>query len=161
MASVQSCKNIFEAAKMGHLACMQRLAETESDLVWPSYIGIYAACQGHLECLKFARSQGWHWVPEVTCAAARCGKLECLEYALEEGCPLEPLAVKTAALEGHVECIKCIFENRGHTNSWQSLELEDYESSREIQEPAKDYLRSIQEVWQNGAASVKPARKSK
>ena len=67
---------------------------------------MFAAENGHLECLKYAHERGCPW-DELTCAyAAKLGNLECLKYAHEHGCPWDARTCGTAAENGHLECLK-------------------------------------------------------
>jgi len=47
----------------------------------------FAAGNGHLEVLKYARSNGCPWNEEVCSYAACNGHLEILKWAKSEGCP--------------------------------------------------------------------------
>jgi hypothetical protein len=49
---------------------------------------VYAACNGHLDCLKYAHENGCYWDIVTTLYASFHGHLDCLKYALENGCPL-------------------------------------------------------------------------
>jgi len=53
-------------------------------VVWTCY---YAAGGGHLEMLKWLRSEGCPWDEYICNAAAYCGHLEMLEWLRSEGCP--------------------------------------------------------------------------
>jgi hypothetical protein len=48
---------------------------------------MYAAQNGHINCLKYAHENGCPW-NELTCFfAAKNSNIECLRYAYENGCP--------------------------------------------------------------------------
>ena len=61
----------------------------------------YAAAQGgHLEVLRWARSQGSPWHEDVTYAAAQAGHLKVLKWLIKEGCPYDKGECREAAVEG-------------------------------------------------------------
>ena len=63
----------------------------------------FAAEDGHLEILKWARANGCPW-DEGTCEyAAHGGHLEGLKWARENGCPWDELTLCVAAEKGYFE----------------------------------------------------------
>jgi len=65
----------------------------------------------NVECLKFARSLGYHW-DESTCEnAVLSGKLDCLKYAHENGCPWGDNIAIIASKVDSVECLKYVIHN--------------------------------------------------
>ena len=50
----------------------------------------WAAAQGYLPLLIWARAHGCPWDAETCYAAARSGHLEVLQWARENGCPGDP-----------------------------------------------------------------------
>ena len=62
---------------------------------WDSDVCYNAAFGGHLEVLRWARSQGCPWDEDLfphqqaTCAAAEGGHLKVLKWLIKEGCPYD------------------------------------------------------------------------
>jgi hypothetical protein len=76
-----------------------------------------AALNGHLEILRWARSQGCPW-DEITCTwAAQKGHLEVLKWARSQGCPWSSWTCTWAAEYGHLETLKWV---RKHGCPWGS-----------------------------------------
>ena len=59
-----------------------------------------AASEGHLEVLRWARSQGCPWDNDLTCAAACNGHLKLLNWLIKEGCPYDKGECRGAAVRG-------------------------------------------------------------
>ena len=57
-----------------------------------------AAQNGHLNCLQFAREQGYGWDDNVTLEAAKNGHYECLKYAFQQKCPADLKKCMNAAV---------------------------------------------------------------
>jgi len=72
---------------------------------------LFAASNGHLECLKYAHENGCPWDKRTCDNTARYGHLDCLEYAHERGCPWDEVTCEEAAKYGHLECLKYAREN--------------------------------------------------
>ena len=66
-------------------------------------ICVWAASNGHLECLKYAHENGCCWDEDTCYKAAYNGHLECLKYAHENGCPWNEDTCSNAAYNGHLE----------------------------------------------------------
>ncbi len=65
------------------------------------------AREGHLEVLKWARSQGCPWnETDICCLAARGGHLDVLQWARSQGCPLSVHTCAYAAEGGHLEVLQ-------------------------------------------------------
>jgi len=71
----------------------------------------YAAKNGHLEVLKWARENGCEWDSSTCAWAAEHGHLEVLKWARENGCPWDSLTCARAAEHGHLEVLKWAHEN--------------------------------------------------
>ena len=65
-----------------------------------------AAIHGHLEILKWARSQGCPWNTHTCMEAAGGGHLEVLKWARSQGCPWDNNTCSYAAIGGHLEVLK-------------------------------------------------------
>jgi hypothetical protein len=50
---------------------------------------MYAAGNGHLDCLKYAHENGCIWDEDTCWQAAFSGNLDCLKYAIENNCPYD------------------------------------------------------------------------
>ena len=72
---------------------------------------IYAAQNGHLEVLKWARENGCPWDEDTCVYAAENGHLEVLKWARENGCPWNEWICVYAAEKGHLEVLKWAREN--------------------------------------------------
>jgi len=73
------------AAGDGHLEILQWARE--HDCPWDEYTGTHAAASGHLEVLKWARERDCPWDEETCEYAADNGELEVLRWAIEHGAP--------------------------------------------------------------------------
>ena len=93
----------YNAACQGHLECMKYALKARHG-VWDPSTTIAASAGGHLECLKYAHENGCKWDPETTYYAAKEGQLECLRYSHENGCPWSS-NVYPAAEPGELECL--------------------------------------------------------
>ena len=67
---------------------------------------LFAALNGHLDCLRYAHENGCPWDKRTCDNAAYYGHLECLKYAHENGCPWDEETCEEAAKYGHLECLK-------------------------------------------------------
>ncbi len=65
-----------------------------------------AARNGHLEILKWARSQGCHWSVHTCYWAAGNGHLEVLKWLKSQECPWDAGVCSWAASNGHLEVLK-------------------------------------------------------
>ena len=65
-----------------------------------------AAAGGHLEVLKWARTNGCGWNHRVCTEAARHGHLEVLKWARSHGCPLDADTCSSAAAGGRLEVLQ-------------------------------------------------------
>jgi uncharacterized protein YabN with tetrapyrrole methylase and pyrophosphatase domain len=63
----------------------------------------FAAENGHLEVLKWARENGCPWNKDTCMNATREGHLEVLKWARENGCPWDELTLCDAASKGYFE----------------------------------------------------------
>ena len=78
------CQRCPDAARHGHLKCLQRLHRVHW---WPDIrICSTAAAFGHLDCLEWAHKQGCGvWAEQICQSAAKGLHLSCLRYALDQG----------------------------------------------------------------------------
>ena len=72
----------------------------------PKFLCEYAAQEGHLGVLRWARQNGCPWNEETCAYAARGGHLEVLLWARLEGCPWNEWTCAYAARGGHFEVLK-------------------------------------------------------
>ncbi len=93
--SCTSCKKANEAAKRGHLECLQAIV-LKPRFNWNSKdhkgAAILASRYGHLDCLKFAYQSG--------CPPDDISNLEIGEYVVEKD------IANTAILGGHLDCLR-------------------------------------------------------
>jgi hypothetical protein len=93
----------------------------ENGCPWDEETCSYAAKNGHLEVLKWARLNGCPW-DEWTCAsAAENGHLEVLKWSRLNGCPWDEETCSYAAENGHLEVLKWAFQRGGDQFEWLSM----------------------------------------
>ena len=96
---------------MAGRTCREAVKRVPDKRVQPRFTCMYAARDGHLEVLKWARRNGCPW-DEKTCAeAARGGHLEVLRWARENGCPWDEMTCARAANGGHLEVLQWLRQN--------------------------------------------------
>jgi hypothetical protein len=83
----------------------------EVSFAWDINICTYAASNGYLELLKWARKNLCYWNELVCSSAASKGHLEILKWARGNGCKWNELVCSNAALEGKLEILKWAREN--------------------------------------------------
>ena len=72
---------------------------------------MFAAENGHLECLRYAHENGAPWSSLTCMSAGKNGHLECLRYAHENGAPWDEWTCVNAAQNGHLECLRYAHEH--------------------------------------------------
>ena len=70
-----------------------------------------AALNGHLDCMKWAHTQGLPWIENTTFYAAQGGNVSILRYAHENGCSMPAEVTQIAAAMNHLECLRYAHEN--------------------------------------------------
>ena len=70
------------------------------------YFSYWAAKNGHLDVLKWARSEGCPWNSWTCTNAARNGYLDILKWARANGCPWDAWTCAYAANDGHLDVLK-------------------------------------------------------
>jgi hypothetical protein len=75
------------------------------------HICLYAATNGYLKILKWARINGCIWESNVCLYAAFNGHSETLKWARENGCTWDSYVCVYAALNGYLNIIKWAIEN--------------------------------------------------
>ena len=95
---------------------LQWMRAQEPPCPWNSRVCSDAASEGHLEVLRWARSQGCPWDDSVTYAAAgggpprlQHGHLEVLKWLIKEGCPYDKSRLREEARYG-VESARKVLE---------------------------------------------------
>ena len=75
--------------------------------------GIFStACKGgHLETVKWLRSQGCSLDADECSGAAEGGHLEILKWLRSEGCPWDERACTSAAIHGHLDVLQWAIDN--------------------------------------------------
>jgi ankyrin repeat protein len=76
---------------------------------------VYAASEGHLDCIKYLYSKGFSLRTWAIAYAAENGHLDCLKYLIANGCPFDTVSRIHAAKHGHLDCLKYLIAN-GHLN---------------------------------------------
>ena len=98
------------AAEGGYVDMLKKywsdIPEKKKSLSMSSVTCSSAARQGHMETLKWLRSEGCPWKASVCMGAARNGHFEVLKWLRSEGCPWDEWACRYAAEEGRWEVLK-------------------------------------------------------
>ena len=85
---------------------------------WDGRTCAFAAYNGNLECLKWARQNGCYW-NEFTCGyAAQNGHFHLLEWARSQNCPWNAWTCCLAAGNGNFEIVKWARNNGCIWNAW-------------------------------------------
>ncbi len=129
--SCTSCKKANEAAKRGHLVCLQDISSKHHfnwnfnwNFIDHKRAAILASRHGHLDCLKFAHQRGcplndisnlevgeYVVINDIVNASIIDGHLDCLKYAHQEaGVELTEKAFIVASVKGHLNCIKYLLQ---------------------------------------------------
>ena len=90
---------------------MFKICVWENGYEWDEWTTAYAASNGQIECLKYARENGCKWDKCTTAYAASNGHIECLKYARENGCEWDKWTTAYAAENGQIECLKYVLDN--------------------------------------------------
>ena len=118
------CKSANDAAKSGHIECLQYLHE--NDCPWDKEACARAAEYGHLECLQYLHENGCPWDTEVCDRAAENGQLWCLEYLYKNGCPWDKWTCYHIEANGELDCLEYHLHENGCT---ENTEDEEYGNS--------------------------------
>ncbi len=103
-------------SRYGHLNCL-KWAKKNGYVLDESTCSI-AALKGHLNCLKWAKENGCPWNERTCYMAALNGHLNCLKWARENGCPWNEVTCSNAARNGHLNCLKWARENGCPWDYW-------------------------------------------
>jgi hypothetical protein len=105
------CTNCTNAAKNGHLDCLEYL--NKNGCHWDEdYIGAVAAKNGHLDILMYAHDYGCSLDEINFLDAAEDGHLDILKYAYEHGCPWDENTCSFAASAGHLDILMYAHKNK-------------------------------------------------
>ena len=137
------------ACSGGHLETMKWLRS--EGCPWGEFACSAAAEAGQLETLKWLRSEGCPW-DEVTCGyAARGGQLDILKYARENGCPWSGRAWTAALANSHNPAAKsCLdwLEENGCPRAY--VEDDEYNYSDDYSDDnSDDSFPSIPSNWES------------
>jgi len=109
--------NVCEfAARNGHLDVLKWARENACD--WDVNTCLYAGMNGHLKVLQWLRANGCPWNSDTCAYAALNGHLDVLKWARENGCDWDIWTCANAALNGHLEVLKWARKNGCEWNSW-------------------------------------------
>ena len=109
--------------KRGPLSITLRLLDNDEALSLPyeRVVGLlgepaknvcnYAASQGNVRLLKWARENNLDWSTLTCCRAAENGHLPALKYLHENGCPWDSGACNSAAAKGQLPALQYLHEN--------------------------------------------------
>ncbi len=109
VSGILNIKTTLYAAENGHLDCLKYAHD--NGCPWNIHTTLFAAKNNHLDCLKYAHENGCPWYIGSTSVSAENGHLDCLKYSHENGCPWNQRATLNAAKNGYLECLKYAFEN--------------------------------------------------
>jgi len=96
----------YIAAKSGNFELLKYVFQKPTTHEFDSKYCKAASSGGHMEILKWLRSNGCPWCKKTCKAAAKHGHLEILKYARMNGCPWDKKTCKAAALSGHAEVLR-------------------------------------------------------
>jgi len=105
--------------------CCKCIEDFKVSGILNEYTTLFAAYNGHLDCLKYAHENGCPWDQSTTAYAALSDHLNCLKYAHENGCSWDISTTSYAAFHGHLDCLKYALENGCPLN--EQLTLSDLE----------------------------------
>lgn len=97
-----------KAACNGHLNCL-KYAHLDGCLLRNECEE--AAKNGHLNCMKFVYENGCQWDKSICAYIAQNCHIDCLKYAHEKGAPWSSNTCFIATLNGHLECLKYASKN--------------------------------------------------
>lgn len=120
----------WDAARGGHIACLQFLMQPQWKLKLPHSV-CQAAAQGTLPCLQYVHGHFAEWAPghsfpfnKAAQAAAEAGRLECLQWAHVQGGDSgwnswDTMTIDKAAQYGHLDCFQYAVESKcPWTSTW-------------------------------------------
>ena len=109
------CEIMKGLAKGGHLETLKWCRT--NDYEWNSDVCSNAALGGCLEVLKWLRENGCDWDSETCRYAAMNGNLEIIKWARDNSCSWGPSTCSYAALHGHLEVLQWARANGCRWNS--------------------------------------------
>ena len=105
-----TAEELFSAAcESGHLEMLKWLRS--EGCPWDEWTCYGAAQGGHFEVLKWLGSEGCPWDEKACEAAAKGGHFEVLKWLRSEGCPWDERACVRAALGGHLDVLWWAIDN--------------------------------------------------
>jgi len=105
-----------------------------------------AAYNGHLDCLKHARSFKCRWDVRTPIAACKSGQLECLKWAFENGCEWTEEVTWTAVVSNQLDCLKYALENNCPINVSSCYKVAVGNSKMTATEDWKDMLEFLNDL---------------
>ena len=116
---------------------------------WNTNTCMYAAMNGHLECLRFLHTQGCEWDVSTCYSAANSGYLECLKYARQHGCPFNDTVHQSAVIRGKIECLKYAYEQLfgEHVNGYAVCVMAINNNQLECLKYAISKTRKADRMW--------------
>ena len=140
------CRNTRTAAWYGHIDCLKFAVSNGCE--WHSDTTWAAVYNGHKDCLEFAVLNGCEWDQRTTYVAAWNGHKDCLEFAVSNGYEFYPRTTYIAAANGHIDCLEYIFEYCGDIVTWENSDLEkDFDN---FPQKIQKYIQSVKEEWKAG-----------
>ncbi len=109
-------------AQRGHLQVLKWARSQGCPWDWRTCA--QAAMRGHLEVIQWARSQGCPWDSRTCTNAAGGGHLQVLKWAVEKGCPWDLRGCVEAALKGLLKVLQRLSKS-DDPHVWYELTLEE------------------------------------
>jgi hypothetical protein len=107
------------AAKRGHLEVLKWARSNNCH--WDSWTCTIAARYGHLEVLKWARSNNCPWDKWVCASASDGGHLKVLQWLKSQECPWDSETCMYAAYRGHLEVLRWARSNDCPWDEWTCI----------------------------------------
>ncbi len=104
------------AALNGHLSVLQWARENGCE--WNSNTCAFAAKNGHLSVLQWSHKNGCEWNSNTCAFAAKNGHLPVLQWACANGCKWDNWTCAYAALNGHLSVLQWVRANGCKWDNW-------------------------------------------
>jgi hypothetical protein len=98
------------AAMQGCVKLLKWARENNRD--WSTHTCYYAVANGHLPALKYLHENGCPWSLNTCISAAENGHLHVLQYLRENGCPWDKWTCSSAAYYKHWDCLQYAVDNK-------------------------------------------------
>jgi len=117
-------------AYRGMINCL--IYARENGYPWDDRTCLFASQNGHLACLKYAHENDCPWDERTCWFASQNGHLNILKYAHENGCPWDKRTCYFSSWHGHLDCLKYAHENGCEWVKEQCLNIANKNNHLEI-----------------------------